>query len=56
MSRVLLYDRLKAAGVAANLVMVKNAGHGFASAGGSISPSRAEITKLVADFFDTHLK
>ena len=50
------YDRLKAAGVNATLVMVKNAGHGFAPVGGAISPSRAELTQSIADFFDKNLK
>ncbi len=52
----LLYDRLKAAGVDATLVMVKNAGHGFVPAGGAINPSRSEITQMVVQFFDQHLK
>ncbi|OGN92650.1 MAG: hypothetical protein A2Z75_08305 [Chloroflexi bacterium RBG_13_50_10] len=52
----LLYDRLITAGVPATLTIVKNAGHGFAPAGGTIDPSRTAITKIVADFFDKHLK
>lgn len=51
-----LYNRLKAGGVPATLVMVKNAGHGFAPTGGAISPTRAELTKMIADFFDENLK
>jgi hypothetical protein len=51
-----LYDRLTATGVAATLIIVENAGHGFNPAGGSISPTRAEITKATADFFDRYLK
>lgn len=51
-----LYDRLTAAGVPTTLIMVANAGHGFTPVGGSISPSRGEITKTMADFFDVHLK
>lgn len=50
------YDRLVATGVPATLTMVENAGHGFAPAGGTIDPSRTEITGLVADFFDQYLK
>jgi len=34
----LLYERLAAARVLATLVMVKNAGHGWVSSGGSIDP------------------
>jgi acetyl esterase/lipase len=50
------YDKLKAASVPATLVMVQNAGHGFTPVGGPISPSRSELTKMIADFFDQHLK
>lgn len=49
------YERLKAAGVPATLVMVKNAEHGFSPTGFGISPSRSEITRLVGDFFDRYL-
>jgi acetyl esterase/lipase len=51
-----LYDRLRAVSVPATLVIVENAGHGFVPVGGKIKPTRAEITKMVADFFDEHLK
>ena len=51
-----LYDKLTAAGLPATLVMVWNAGHGFRPVGGPISPSREEITKIMADFFDRHLQ
>ncbi|MHB8793445.1 MAG: alpha/beta hydrolase fold domain-containing protein [Thermoleophilia bacterium] len=46
-----LYDILKAAGVPATLVMVKNAGHAFAPQGGEISPSRQEINAMIVDFY-----
>ncbi|MCI0476452.1 MAG: alpha/beta hydrolase fold domain-containing protein, partial [Anaerolineales bacterium] len=52
----ILYDKLKAGGVTATLVIVKNAGHSFTPSGGAISPSRAELTKMIADFFDKFLK
>jgi dipeptidyl aminopeptidase/acylaminoacyl peptidase len=52
----ILYERLIAPGVPATLVVVKNGGHGFTPTGGAISPSRPEITDMVADFFDKHLK
>ena len=52
----ILYDRLMASRVPAMLVIVENAGHGFAPAGGIIDPSRTEITKMVGDFFDRYLK
>ncbi|MFL5732078.1 MAG: alpha/beta hydrolase fold domain-containing protein [Chloroflexia bacterium] len=50
------YGRLTETGVPATLVMVKNAEHGIAPAGGPISPSRAEITRMVGGFFDRYLK
>ncbi|MBI5870351.1 MAG: alpha/beta hydrolase [Actinobacteria bacterium] len=46
-----LYDLLKAAGVPATLVMVKNAGHAFVPQGGEIDPSRQEINAMIVDFF-----
>jgi acetyl esterase/lipase len=52
----LLYEKLRAAGVPATFVIVKNAGHGFAPLGGPISPSRQELTKMIGDFFDQYLK
>ncbi len=51
----IFYDRLVETGVPATLVMVKNAGHGFAPTGGPISPTREELTRMIADFFDQHL-
>lgn len=54
-SRILL-AALQAAGVPAELVPVKNAGHGFKPAGGEIAPSREEISAMVVSFFETHLK
>jgi acetyl esterase/lipase len=51
-----LYDRLKGVGVPATLVMVKNAGHGFAPAGGAISPTREELIGMIAGFFNQTLK
>jgi len=52
----ILYDRLRAAEVSATLVMVRNAGHSFAPVGGPINPTRAELTQMIANFFDRHLK
>jgi acetyl esterase/lipase len=52
----ILYDRLVAGGVPVTLVVVKNGGHGFTPTGGPISPSRSEITKMIANFFDRCLK
>lgn len=52
----ILYDKLKASDVHATFVVVKNAGHGFTPSGGTMSPSRVELTKMIADFFDKYLK
>ena len=51
-----LYDHLVVAGVTAELVVVKNAGHGFRPMDGEIAPSRDEISELIASFFDRWLK
>jgi acetyl esterase/lipase len=52
----ILYDKLKAAGVPVELVVVKNAGHGFVPVNGDIQPSMPELVQLVANFFDKYLK
>lgn len=52
---VWLYDALKAAGNTAELVTVKNAGHGFVPAGGTPTPSRAELQAKVLSFFRQYL-
>jgi len=51
-----LYERLKTAGVPVTLVVVKNAGHGFTPVGGQISPTRLELTQMILDFFEKHLR
>ncbi len=51
----MLYDRLKAAGVPVTLVTVKNADHSFQPVDGEPSPTRAEMTRMIADFFDRYL-
>lgn len=51
-----LYDGLRAAGVDATFVIVKNAGHSFVPSGGAIQPTRAQITQRVVDFFNEKLK
>ena len=51
-----LYQRLTAAGVPATLVLVENAGHSLKPAGSTMNPSRSEITQIIADFFDEHLR
>jgi acetyl esterase/lipase len=50
-----LYQHLLDAKVDATLVIVKNANHNFKPTGGAISPTRAEISEQMADFFDRHL-
>ena len=50
------YERLREAGVPATLVVVRNAGHGFKPTGGTPKPNREEISQLIADFFDQHLR
>jgi dipeptidyl aminopeptidase/acylaminoacyl peptidase len=52
----MLYEMLVAAHVPAQLVIVHNAGHSWEPVGGTIDPSRTEITQLIVDFFDQHLK
>lgn len=47
---------LKKSGVPATLVVVTNAGHSFAPAGGTPNPDRKEIGKIIADFFDKTLR
>jgi dipeptidyl aminopeptidase/acylaminoacyl peptidase len=47
-----LYDRLTAAGVPAQLVVVKNAGHGFVPVGNAkIDPSLPDLVRTIGDFF-----
>ncbi|HUP27053.1 MAG TPA: alpha/beta hydrolase [Chloroflexia bacterium] len=48
----LLHDRLVAAGAKSDLVLVKNAGHGFVPSGGPISPSLLEIRSSIESFLD----
>jgi acetyl esterase/lipase len=51
-----LYDRLRAAGVSAQLVIVRNAGHGFVPAGSAkIDPPLTQLMRTAADFFDRTL-
>lgn len=52
----IFYEKLQAANVPVTLVIVKNAGHGFAPVGGPISPTRQELTQMMGDFFDQYLK
>lgn len=47
-----LYDKLKATGNSAELIVVKNAGHGFVPTGGTVSPSPVEIANIIQNFLD----
>lgn len=51
-----LLAKLQAAGVPAELARVANAGHGFKPVGGTISPSRVEISQIITNFFEQTLK
>jgi acetyl esterase/lipase len=51
----ILVEKLKAAGVPVEYLVVKNAGHSFQPAGGEISPGLGELAKKVADFFQRYL-
>jgi acetyl esterase/lipase len=48
------YDSLTAAGVDAQLVVVQGGGHGFHTL--NISPSRAELSAMIVEFFEEHLQ
>lgn len=49
-------ERLQSAGVAAELITVRNAGHGFSPVNGqAISPSRPEITQRIVESFQKYL-
>jgi len=52
----LLFDRLKAAQVPTKLIVVKNSGHDYAPVGGALNPSRAEMSRALADFFDQYAR
>jgi acetyl esterase/lipase len=51
-----LYDRLRAAGVPATLLMVQNAEHTLTSSGGPIEPTQARIVGRILQFLDSNLK
>jgi acetyl esterase/lipase len=52
---ILLRDRLEAAGVPVQYVLVKNGGHGLRPKGGEMQPSIEQLVQIVADFFDQNL-
>jgi len=51
-----LYERLVSAGVPATLMIVENCSHCFTPVGDPINPTRSQITRMLADFFDQCLK
>ena len=51
-----LYAKLQAAKIPSQFTLVKNSEHEYAPSGGLINPSRTEMTKRVADFFDRYVK
>lgn len=50
------YARLQTTGVPSELLIIKNSDHEFAPKGGPLTPTRAEVSKRLADFFDKHLR
>ncbi|HTB86228.1 MAG TPA: alpha/beta hydrolase [Candidatus Sulfotelmatobacter sp.] len=53
----LLFERLRAAGDDAQFVVITNYAHGRAAFGfGTVHPNDAERAKLIADFYDRHLR
>ena len=51
------YNNLRASGVPATLIMVRNAEHGFRQVGATpINPSRSQITATMVTFFNTQLR
>lgn len=51
----LMYDRLVQAGVPAQLVIVRNAGHSFLEFNGATSPSLLEINQIIIEFLTKYL-
>jgi acetyl esterase/lipase len=51
-----LHDQLKNAGADVTLLMVKNAGHCPSATAPGMTPTREDVTKAIADFFDRHLR
>lgn len=51
-----LHEKLKAAGADSTLLIVKDWGHGFAPMGVKPQPDHDEICRMIADFFDKHVR
>jgi acetyl esterase/lipase len=52
----MMHAKLQTAGVPSELLIVKNSDHEFSPKGGALNPSRAEVTKRLADFFDKNIR
>jgi len=52
----MMYAKLRAVGVPAELLIVKNCDHEFAPKGGALNPSRHAVTQRLADFFDKNIR
>ena len=50
------YTKLQVASVPSQLLIVKNCEHEFEPDGGALNPSRLEVTKRLADFFDKNIR
>ena len=50
------YARLQTTSVPSELLIVKNSDHEFAPKGGPLNPTRAEVSKRLADFFDKNIR
>lgn len=50
------YARLQVVGVPSELLIVRNSDHEFVPKGGALNPTRAEVTKRLADFFDKNIR
>ena len=51
-----MLQRLKAAGVSAQMVTVRNGAHIYVAPGSDVSPSATEIARTIGDFFDQQLR
>jgi acetyl esterase/lipase len=52
----MMYAKLQTIGVPSELLIVKNCDHEFSPKGGALNPSRSEVTKRLADFFDKNIR
>jgi dipeptidyl aminopeptidase/acylaminoacyl peptidase len=50
-----LRDYFNGVGTIVTLQIVTNGSHGFNDSGGPASPTKAQLTQQIADFFDLHI-